>query len=193
MSDQPTSAERYRRAHIELCHACVGDKRVNRVTSRKNGSHISTDILPCSTCNGRGYLITAIDPLDEQDSDDHAAKDLQVHVRTLERRNRKLQERLNRISNAMVGNQRIWELDRLAMECEVEADLAIAEYNLDEDIPHVSVDARLAIEREAQCRADALFLRRLEWDLGELHVAVRGDTNRRGGRYDQAEWKGQRP
>ncbi len=120
-------------------------------------------------------------------------QDLRIRVRTLERRNRKLQERLNRISNAMVGNQRIWQLDRLAMECEVEADLAVAEYNLDEDIPHVSVDSRLAIEREARCRADALFIRRLEWDLGELHVAVRGDTNRRGGRYDQSQWRGQRP
>ena len=83
-----------------------------------------------------------------------------------------LQHSLNRISNIMIGNQRIWELDRLAMELGVEAAL-------------VTDDTR----RDGLLE-DALFLRRLEWDLGELHVAVRGDTNRRGGRYDQAEWKG---
>ena len=87
----------------------------------------------------------------------------------------KLQQRLNRISNIMIGNQRIWELDRLAMELGVEAAL-------------VTDDTR----RDGLLE-DALFLRRLEWDLGELHVAVRGDTNRRGGRYDQTEWKGTRP
>ena len=63
MMSDPTNAERYRRAHVELCWACVGDKRVQRVTSRQNGDHIATDILPCSTCNGRGYRITAIDAL----------------------------------------------------------------------------------------------------------------------------------
>ena len=127
--------------------------------------------------------------------------DQAVHVRTLERRNQKLQERLNRISNAMVGNQRIWQLDRFAMECEVEADLLEKEIADDlamsgtkDDGKMMSSDDRFtAYVRIEQARSDALFIRRLEWDLGELHVAVRGDTNRRGGRYDQAEWKGQRP
>ena len=61
MSENPTSDERYRRAHVELCYACVGDKRVKRVTTRENGTHISTDVLPCPTCNGRGYRIVSID------------------------------------------------------------------------------------------------------------------------------------
>ncbi len=102
--------------------------------------------------------------------------------RTLERRNRKLQERLNRISNAMIGNARIWQLDRLAMECEVEADRL------------QDTECLAAVHKQVVAlRADALFIRRLEWDLGTLHVAVKGDTNRRGGRYDQADWKGPRP
>jgi len=111
----------------------------------------------------------------------------------------KLQQRLNRISNLMIGNERIWELDRLAMELDVEA-TAIEESALlvvsGERGGTVVFDARGAVDqinRVELLRADALFLRRLEWDLGELHVAIRGDTARRGGRYDQAEWKGQRP
>ena len=98
----------------------------------------------------------------------------------------KLQERLNRIAKFTIGNARIWQLDRLAMECEVEAD-TYAEH-IDEAKPE-----KVVIDREAQFRADALFIRRLEWDLGELHVAVKGDTNRRGGRYDQSLWRGPRP
>lgn len=90
----------------------------------------------------------------------------------------KLQQRLNRISNLMVGNQRIWNLDRLAMELDVAADMV--------DCGDIDGDAD-------GLRRDAVFLRRLEYDLGELHVAVRGDTARRGGRYDQSQWKGQRP
>ena len=127
--------------------------------------------------------------------------DQAVRVRTLERRNRKLQERLNRISNAMVGNQRIWQLDRLAMELEVGADLLekviaddLAMSGTKDDGKMMSSDDRyMAYVRIEQASADALFIRRLEWDLGELHVAVRGDTNRRGGRYDQSQWKGKRP
>ncbi len=101
------------------------------------------------------------------------------------KRANKLQERLNRIAKFTIGNARIWQLDRLAMECEVEADTCAV---LDE-----TVEGKIVKDQEAQFRADALFIRRLEWDLGELHVAVKGDTNRRGGRYDQSLWRGPRP
>lgn len=111
--------------------------------------------------------------------------------KALRKQNQKLQQQLNRINNLMIGNQRIWELDRLAMECEVEAQLVHDEYSLDEY--GTGPDRSLAIDRYTKLTNDALFLRRLEWDLGELHVAVKGDTNRRGGRYDQANWKGSRP
>ena len=97
------------------------------------------------------------------------------------KRNLKLQQQLNRINNLMIGNERIWVLDRLAMECEVEAHMI--------DVGDIW-SGRTSPD---QARADALFIRRLEWDLGELHVAVKGDTARRGGRYDQSEWRGERP
>ncbi len=118
--------------------------------------------------------------------------DRKVRIRTLERQNRKLQERLNRISNAMIGNARIWQLDRLVTELEVEADKL--QLRLDTPFTGRTVEGygRL-VEQIRELRADALYLKRLEHDLGTLHVAVKGDTNRRGGRYDQANWKGPRP
>ena len=115
-------------------------------------------------------------------------KDRAVRIRTLERQNRKLQERLNRISNAMIGNARIWVLDRLVMALKVEADV------IEQRIPNLpTAIVGRATEQARMLRVDALYLERLEYDLGTLHVAVKGDTNRRGGRYDQANWKGQRP
>lgn len=107
-------------------------------------------------------------------------------MRGLERRNRKLEERLNRISNAMIGNARIWQLDRLAMDCDVGAQEIEDAFDATDMNP-------IRLEQVRLFRADALFLRRLEFDLGVLHVAVNGDTNRRGGRYDRDNWKGPRP
>jgi len=112
-----------------------------------------------------------------------------AEARYLHKENKKLQQKLTLITNCMIGNQRIWVLDRLAMELEVEADIIKDSYT--DETPHAMSSNRK--QRMDNLRADVLFLRRLEWDLGELHVAVRGDTNRRGGRYDQAEWKGSRP
>ncbi len=66
MALQIANTERYRRAHVELCWACMGDKSMTRTITRTiGGDHIATDILPCSTCNGRGYLIASIDPMRE--------------------------------------------------------------------------------------------------------------------------------
>ncbi len=112
--------------------------------------------------------------------------ELEIQIHTLKKKNHKLQERLNRIANVMIGNRRIWELDRLAMELGVEADM-LADALPDNPPPGPDLDRLNAL------REDVLFIQRLEYDLGTLHVAVRGDTNRRGGRYDQADWRGPRP
>ena len=111
--------------------------------------------------------------------------------RSLIKQNRKLQERLNRIDNVMIGNARIWALDRIAMEIEVEGQLVHDEENLGEYGQGPRRD--LAIDRYTQYVKDALFIRRLEWDLGELHKAVKGDTARTSGRYGADNWKGPRP
>ena len=103
--------------------------------------------------------------------------------RFLVKRNDKLQQQLNRIKNLTIGNTRIWEFDRLAMELEIEAELLLETHDANDDMKI----------RRIKLLADALFLRRVEFDLGEIHIAVHGDTNRRGGKYDQANWKGPRP
>ena len=124
--------------------------------------------------------------------------DHEIRIRTLERQNRKLQERLNRISNAMIGNARIWILGRLAIDSDMEANIidqsCIENLASRHEVDIWSSDERADKHEQAKgFRADALFLRRLEHDLGTLHVAVRGDTNRRGSRHDQSNWKGPRP
>jgi len=93
------------------------------------------------------------------------------------KRERQLEQQLATIKNRMIGNERIWILDRLAMELDLDADTR----------------TDLTDEQRDNLRKDALFIRRLEWDLGELHVAVRGDTARRGGRFDQSAFRGPRP
>jgi hypothetical protein len=113
--------------------------------------------------------------------------------RFLAKKNRKLQERLNRIDNVMIGNTRIWELDRLAMEQDVEADVLSAKWGFDVGVTAITEQGRAAQTRVDAYRADALFIRRFEWDLGQLHVAVKGGTDRKGGKYDPANWKGPRP
>ena len=73
---------------------------------------------------------------------------------------RKLQDKLNRIMRLLPGKQRIWELDRIAMELDMEADSI--------------EDARMA----PGLRNDALYLRRLEWDLAEMRDELRGNARR---------------
>ena len=84
---------------------------------------------------------------------------------------RKQADRLNRIANLIPGNQRIWRLDDVARILRMDI------HEAEQDGAHV--DAITELE------GLLLFIRRLEWDLGELHTEVRGATNRRGGRYDQ--------
>jgi hypothetical protein len=109
------------------------------------------------------------------------------------KQNRKLQERLNRIDNVMIGNTRIWELDRIAMELDVDADILSARWGFNVGVTPITEQGWAAHKRLEQFRDDALYIRRLEWDLGQLHVAVKGGTDRKGGKYDPANWKGPRP
>jgi len=128
------------------------------------------------------------------------ARDWWIEAKSLAKQNQKLQQQLNRITNLMIGNTRIWALDRLAMEMEVEAELIVEKHDFKKHpltgsdvIDPDKVERVEAIERFNQLMVDALFLRRLEWDLGELREAVRGDTPRRTGRYGTDNWKGPRP
>ena len=95
--------------------------------------------------------------------------------RRARKRNGKLTERLNRITNLMPGRLRISQLDELGML--------------------LSVDADSETDPVAAARLDALALyaRRLEHDLTKLRDAVRGDQRMRGSRLDPTLWIGKRP
>ena len=77
-----------------------------------------------------------------------------VPATKLERRQR---DELNRYRKLTVGQERIWTLGRIAMMSEVDADNADGS-GWDKN----------------GLRADALFLRRLAWDLEAQHDAVHG-------------------
>jgi len=106
-------------------------------------------------------------------------------IKWLQKKNRKLQERLNRISNLTPGNQRIWNLDAVADTLEIDLEIAL--------------EGR-EIEAARQLKDQALFVRRFAWDMGELRLAVRGEPRKKigrvdyvAGKYDPDNWKGPRP
>ena len=72
-------------------------------------------------------------------------------VAHLEKQNRKLNDKLNRFRNVLPGRKRLITLGRIA---------AMLEYEADEDAK-MTPTGSLVVEM----RADALFLRRLEWDF----------------------------
>lgn len=97
------------------------------------------------------------------------------------RTERRLQCELNRMNKLIPGASRIWELSRIANELDAEADTL---QRL--ETPGSDPDG---------LRADALLLRRLEYDLVSMREAVgrpvRGTENRK---YDPTQWpRGPRP
>lgn len=108
----------------------------------------------------------------------------QAYVKHLERVNRKLTERLNRIRNLTPGRRRVWALDEVAMLMQMDADEMHGRAEVD-DIDGLAQEAD-------RCEGYALYLRRLEHDLSELRDAVRGEK-RRMSRNDPRHWKGERP
>lgn len=71
---------------------------------------------------------------------------------------RRARDQANRIKKLTVGQDRIWRLQRIASFTEADADLA----------------KHTGIYDVEGGRADALFLRRLAWDLEAMHDAVHG-------------------
>ena len=93
------------------------------------------------------------------------AEQLQRDLRHEQRLNRKLQSKINRYNKLIPGRSRVWELNRIAMELEAEG---IAD--------------------------DALFIRRLEYDLVTLNDAKRAPKGGGNPKYDPAQWpRGERP
>lgn len=95
---------------------------------------------------------------------------------------RKLREQINRYRKHTPGASRVWNIDRLAIEMEAEADRLRAE-----GVPHSDPEG---------LEADALYLRRLGYDLITLYEVVKGAPRGRNpvGKYDDSQWpRGPRP
>ncbi len=75
----------------------------------------------------------------------------------MSKQERRQQDALNRFRKLTIGQERIWRLQRIALMTEHDAD----------DVDETGWD-------EALLRLDALFLRRLAWDLEAMHDAVHG-------------------
>lgn len=93
------------------------------------------------------------------------AEQLQRDLRHEQRENRKLQSKINRYNKLIPGRSRVWELNRIAAELEAEG---IAD--------------------------DALFIRRLEYDLVTLNDEKRAPKGGGNPKYDASQWpRGERP
>ena len=75
------------------------------------------------------------------------------YIAKLEKRDRKLTDKLNRFRNVLPGRKRLYTLGRIAAMMEFDVDTLDADPY---DPPVLDVEG---------ARADALFLRRLEWDF----------------------------
>ena len=84
-----------------------------------------------------------------------------IAVTKLERRQR---DDLNRFRKLAIGQDRIWTLQRIATFAEADADLQKRQ-----DVEALGVTFRFDAE---EAKADALFLRRLAWDLEAMHDAM---------------------
>lgn len=103
------------------------------------------------------------------------------------KRERKLRDALNRITKLIPSVRRISELDRIAVELEAEAD------------ERDKMGAAFGVTHEG-LTADALYLRRLEYDLTSMREAKasvapkKEKTMRASSKYDSANWpRGERP
>lgn len=121
---------------------------------------------------------------DELDIEPDIESDYQI-IRRLEKHNRRLIERINRISNLCIGNQRIHKMNEVVMTLETDAELALQD-NETEVALHLT-DL-------------ALFTERITYDLEDLRAAIRNEQPRKirqvdyeAGKYDPENWRGKRP
>ena len=104
---------------------------------------------------------------------------LRRDLRHEQRENRKLQSKINRYNKLIPGRSRVWELNRIAMEFEVASEI------IGETGSAAAIDGLLA---------DALLIRRLEYDLVTLNDEKRAPKGGGNPKYDPAQWpRGERP
>jgi len=82
------------------------------------------------------------------------------------KRERRQRDELNRFRKLTIGQDRIWTLQRIATFAEADVDLEKRR-----DVEASGISFRFDVEGS---KSDALFLRRLAWDLEAQHDAVHG-------------------
>ncbi len=124
-------------------------------------------------------------PVDQIPDPEYPEPSLDILNKRLAKQNRKLVERLNRISNLCIGNQRVWKLNEVVTTLKTDAVLAL------EDGEKEVAQHLVAL---------ALYVERLEYDLGKLRLAIRDEQPRNvarvdyvAGKYDPENWRGPRP
>jgi hypothetical protein len=102
---------------------------------------------------------------------------LDRELRSERRRNRKLVERVNRLTKLIPGRQRIWRLQEVVMEF----DYLVSDS--DTDAPEAEKWKELS-----------LYVERLEYDLNTLNQVKNGDPQPNRKKYDPTQWpRGPRP
>ena len=110
----------------------------------------------------------------ERDRAQDLFQDQETLIATLERENRKLNDKLNRFRNLTPGRKRLYALGRIAATLEYEADeieKRIAGREVDQGGLAEAVNRidRLYVGANRQ---DALYLHRLQWDFEQLREVV---------------------
>jgi hypothetical protein len=94
----------------------------------------------------------------------------------LKRKLRKTRDGYNFLVKRLPGKGRIYELDRLADELEMEADFRSEQVIIERDDEN-KISLEMSVDT-SRMRDDATFLRRLAYDLGEMRDFARGNPRK---------------
>jgi hypothetical protein len=97
-------------------------------------------------------------------------------LRSASKHNRKLRDRYNFLAKRLPGKGRIYELDRLADELEMEADFRSEQVIIERDDEN-KISLEMSVDT-SRMRDDATFLRRLAYDLAEMRDFARGNPRK---------------
>jgi hypothetical protein len=93
-------------------------------------------------------------------------------IATLEKENRKLNDKLNRFRNMTPGRKRLHTLGRVGAVLELEGDEIRLKAEARDDDPASQTIAKIEMLYADANAEDALYLHRLQWDLEQLREVV---------------------
>ncbi len=108
----------------------------------------------------------------ERDQAQDLFREQETLIASLEKQNRKLNDKLNRFRNLTPGRKRLHYLGRIAAYLEYKADEVALKAEARDDDPVSRSVAKIEGLYAGAYRADALYLHRLQWDLEQLREVV---------------------